>query len=259
MALFSKIDVDQIINIAKNAGEKLKQWSSQGFHVNSKKSRTDLVTDVDYMMQDYLIKEISKSFDNSVFLAEESGYEHIPKEQSYWVIDPIDGTVNFSRGIPENCISIAYVENKEPVIGIIYAPFMNLFYFAQKGKGTFLNDEKVTPHWCKNFEDAMLSLGNKRGKTYLYFKALEEKVMRIRLFGTAALQIAYVSSGFLDAFISVGAHPWDVAAAHLMVKETGGKVINLNGEDADIFYPNAIYCNPYIADVLVNIVKKVDN
>lgn len=256
--MFSKTDVDQIVTIAKSAGEKLKQWSSEGFHVNSKNTRTDLVTDVDYMIQEYLIKEISQSFKNSAFLAEESGYEHIPKEQSYWVIDPIDGTVNFSRGIPENCISIAYVENREPVLGIIYAPFMNLFYFAQKGKGTFLNDEKVNPHWCNNFEDAMLSLGNKRGKTHLYFQALEEKVMRIRLFGTAALQIAYVSSGFLDAFISVGSHPWDIAAAYLLVKEAGGKVVKLNGKDADIFYSNAIYCNPYIADELVNIVSKVD-
>jgi myo-inositol-1(or 4)-monophosphatase len=159
--------------------------------------------------------------------------------------------------LPEHCISVAYVENKEPTIGIIYSPFMNLFYSATKNNGAYLNDKILRPHWAKNFEDAMISLGNERGKTYKYFKALEEKVMRIRLFGTAALQIAYVASGFLDAFISIRSHPWDVAAGHLILKESGGEIVDLDGKNVDIFQPNALYCNPHIIQDLINNLKNI--
>ena len=252
-------EIEEIKKIVLSAGEKLKQWSLEGFKVNSKKSRTDLVTDVDYQVQEYLINEINKTLSNNYFLAEESGYSSIPTEDNYWVIDPIDGTVNFSRGLPEHCISVAYVEKGDPTLGILYAPFMNLFYFAQKDKGAYLNDEKLNPHWSKNFDDAMLSMGNKRGKTHLYFKALEEKVMRIRLFGTAALQIGYVASGFLDAFISIGSHPWDVAAGYLILKETGGKILSFKGENTDIFCSKSVFCNPYIAEKLVDIVGKIED
>jgi myo-inositol-1(or 4)-monophosphatase len=253
----TKNDFIEIKRIVNDAGEKLKMWSTENFHVNSKKSRTDLVTDVDYQIQEYLIEEINKSFPNSSFLAEESGLTETPEKNEYWVIDPIDGTVNFSRGLPEHCISVAYVENKEPTIGIIYSPFMNLFYSATKNNGAYLNDKRLRPHWAKNFEDAMISLGNERGKTYKYFKALEEKVMRIRLFGTAALQIAYVASGYLDAFISIRSHPWDVAAGHLILEEAGGEIVDINGKNVDIFQSDALYCNPYIIQDLINNLKNI--
>jgi len=256
--ILTQKDIQEVKRIVKAAGENLKKWSKENFHVNSKKSRTDLVTDVDYRIQEYLIEQINKSFSNSLFLAEESGLTKTPDKNEYWVIDPIDGTVNFSRGLPENCISLAFVENKEPTLGIIYAPFMDLFYFATKDQGAFLNDEKINPQWAVNFEDAMLSLGNKRGKTHTYFKALEEKVMRIRLFGTAALQIAYVASGYLDAFISIRSHPWDVAAGYLILKESGGKIIQFDGNNADIFCSNAIYCNPYIVKDLIESLKELN-
>lgn len=244
---------EKVIEVGKN----LLEWRKKEFTISSKSSKHDLVTSLDLRVQEFLYNSLSQKFPEIGFLGEESGMDKKPSTKGYWVIDPIDGTVNFSKMLPMFCISAAYVENDEPKYGIIYAPVMNQIITAEKDKGVLLNEEKVVPKWAKNIDDAMISMGNIRGKTYKYFEALETKVMRLRLLGTAALQIAYVGTGYFDAFISVKGNSWDVAAGYIIVKEAGGIITDYNGNPSNIFNKKNIYSNPYIHEELIKIIKSI--
>lgn len=248
--------LESLQKIVKETGKELLKWSKQNFKVEEKGVFYDLVTELDYKTQDMLIKKISALYPNSEFLCEELGYDKKPEKNNYFIIDPIDGTVNFSRGLPEYCISLAYVVNNKPEIGIIYAPKMNLIFVAKNNKGIEINGKKVKPKWEKNLKSSMITMGCTRGKTDEYVKILEKNVMKVRMMGTAALQIAYCSAGYTDAFLSMKSNPWDVAAGYLLLKEAGGKVIKFDGSEASIFDSKSIYVNPFIADKLLNIVKE---
>lgn len=239
------------------AGRKLLEWREEEFSVNTKSSKFDLVTSLDFRVQDFLYNELTKKFPEIGFLAEEEGFDEKPSTKGYWVIDPIDGTVNFAKGIPNFCISAAYVEDDEPLYGVIYAPVMNQLIYAEKGKGVFENGKRISPNWSSDIEAAMISLGNLRGHTYKFFRALENNVMRIRLLGTAALQIAYVGTGNLDAFVSVKGNSWDVAAGYIILKEAGGVITDYSGNEATIFNKKAIYSNPYIHEKILKIIQGV--
>ncbi|MDO7975455.1 inositol monophosphatase family protein [Oceanotoga sp. DSM 15011] len=243
---------EKIKKIILEAGEILKKSQNETFQINTKKVDYDLVTEYDFRIQKFLIEKFKIIMPEVEVFAEEANFDKKPNSKKYWVIDPIDGTVNFSKGIPEYCISVAYVEDDEPIMGFVYAPMLNLFYSAKKNEGAYLNDKKIVPNWSKNLKNSIITLGNKRGKTHEYIKQLEEDVMRIRLFGTAALQICYVASGYCDAFISLRSNPWDVAASHLILKEAGGIVINYKNEDMNIFSKKGLYTNENIRNELLN-------
>ncbi|WGS65226.1 inositol monophosphatase family protein [Marinitoga aeolica] len=238
-------------------GKKLLKWREEEFTISSKSSKHDLVTSLDLRVQEFLYNSLTQKFPEIGFLGEESGMNKKPETKGYWVIDPIDGTVNFSKMLPMFCISAAYVENDEPKYGIIYAPVMNQVIVAEENKGVFLNGEKITPNWAKVLDDAMISMGNIRGKTHKYFEALETKVMRLRLLGTAALQIAYVGTGHFDAFISVKGNSWDVAAGYIIVKEAGGIITDYYGNPTNIFNKKNLYSNPYIHEDLMKIINTI--
>ncbi|KLO23414.1 inositol-phosphate phosphatase [Marinitoga sp. 1197] len=235
-------------------GKKLLEWREKEFTISSKSSKHDLVTSLDLRVQEFLYNTLTQKFPDIGFLGEENGKDKKPKTNGYWVIDPIDGTVNFSKMLPMFCISAAYVENDEPKYGIIYAPVINQIITAEENKGIKYNDEKIIPNWAKSLDDAMISMGNIRGKTFKFFESFETKVMRIRLLGTAALQIAYVGTGYFDAFISVKGNPWDVAAGYIIVKEAGGIITDYYGNKTNIFNKKNIYSNPYIyKDIIKNL------
>ncbi|KAF2955953.1 inositol monophosphatase [Marinitoga sp. 38H-ov] len=244
---------DKVIEVGKN----LLEWREKEFTISSKSSKHDLVTSLDLRVQEFLYNSLMQKYPEIGFLGEESGMDEKPKSNKYWVIDPIDGTVNFSKMLPLFCISAAYVENDEPKYGIIYAPVINQVIIAQENKGVFLNDNKITPNWAKDIDDAMVSMGNIKGKTFKYYQALENEVMRVRLLGTAALQIAYVGTGYFDAFVAVKGKPWDVAAGYIIVKEAGGVITDYFGNKTSIFNTKNIYSNPYIHEKLLKIIQGV--
>lgn len=244
---------DKVIGV----GKKLLEWREKEFTISSKSSKHDLVTSLDLRVQEYLYNSLTQKYPEIGFLGEESGMDKKPNTKGYWVIDPIDGTVNFSKMLPMFCISAAYVENAEPKYGIIYAPVTNQIITAEENKGVYLNGEKINPQWAKELDDAMIGMGNIRGKTYKYFEALETKVMRLRLLGTAALQIAYVGTGYFDAFISVKGNSWDVAAGYIIVKEAGGIITDYYGNSTSIFNKKNLYSNPYIHEDLMKIINTI--
>lgn len=250
--MFNK--VEKIVN---SAGSILLANLKEDYNTFSKKNKHDIVTEIDMKIQDYLKNELMKLTPKAGFLAEEKDYTSKPVEKDYWVIDPIDGTVNFSRGFPENCISVSYVENNEPVFGNIYSPQMSMNFLSVKGKGLFVNGERQTPHWSKTIDDSMITIGANKKEMSKFINIFSEKVMRIRLIGSAAIMGAYVASGYADAFIFSKSNPWDIAAAYSMIKEVGGEVFDFEGNDADIFTKRVIFSSNYVKNNIINLIKNL--
>ena len=212
----------------KEAGEEQIKRFREPFKINEKSADIDLVTDVDYWTEDFLIEKIRKTYPNHAILTEESG-EHSVKNSEYeWIIDPIDGTTNFAHGFPLFCISVAVKYHNETVIGVVYIPKMNELYEAVKGNGAFLNGEKLHISTVDTLPKAVVATG------FPYDRAVDSennvenftnvvtKVGGIRRTGSAAIDLCQVAAGRFDAYWELKLKPWDIAAGLLIVEEAGG-------------------------------------
>ncbi|MEY2865994.1 MAG: hypothetical protein RIQ43_20 [Pseudomonadota bacterium] len=180
------------------------------------KTKQDYASEVDSLAEAEIIKELKRAYPQAAFLCEESGA--MGKGKQTFVIDPLDGTSNFLHGIPHYCVSIALVENGEPIEAVIYDPIKNELFTASKGKGALLNDRKIRVTDRKDLSGALVITGTPprdRG--------------RIRRTGSAALDLAYVACGRSDAYFESGIKAWDVAGGMLLVREAGGRVSDFKG------------------------------
>jgi myo-inositol-1(or 4)-monophosphatase len=219
---------------AKTAGEKLlRLFSSRNFSIE-RKSKHEIVTSADKISEKVIIAAIKQQFPTHQILSEESGLDKNDSEY-LWIIDPLDGTTNFSTRNPYFCVSISLLYKNEPQIGVVYAPVTADLFYAEKGKGAFLNGRKIRVADTTNIKDAMLTFchGNKNENIdhaiELYSK-LKREAKDFRQLGSAALELAYVAAGFTDAIIIPGALPWDIAAGILLVREAGGKVTDFENK-----------------------------
>ena len=192
----------------------------------SKKGPRDFVTKTDKRVEKIIIEELSKTKKNFSFLSEEIGKIKNKDEENVWIIDPIDGTTNFLHGIPHFAICIALSSRKEIVSGLIFDPIKDEMFFAEKNKGSYLNNQRLRVS-KKNILDDCLFSSNHAGVKFSNFN--------MRYTGCAALDLAYVAAGRLDGFFHNNINLWDVAAGSLMVREAGG-IVN----DLDIFSNNDI-------------------
>ena len=181
----------------------------------SKKGPRDFVTKTDKRAEDIIIEELSKTKKNYSFLSEEIGEINKKDKENIWIIDPIDGTTNFLHGIPHFAICIALQSKKEIVSGLIFDPIKDEMFFAEKNKGSYLNNQRLRVS-KKNILDDCLFSSNHEGVKFSNFN--------MRYTGCAALDLAYVAAGRLDGFFHNSINLWDVAAGSLMVREAGGIV-----------------------------------
>ena len=185
----------------------------------SKKGPRDFVTKTDKRVENIIIEELSKTKKNYSFLSEEIGRIKNKDEENIWIIDPIDGTTNFLHGIPHFAICIALQSNTEIVSGLIFDPIKDEMFFAEKNKGSYLNNQRLRVS-KKNVIDDCLFSSNRDGVRFSNFN--------MRYTGCAALDLAYVAAGRFDGFFHNDINIWDVAAGSLMVREAGGVVNDLN-------------------------------
>ncbi|AXK73546.1 inositol monophosphatase [Lysobacter sp. TY2-98] len=200
------------------------------------KGRMDFASEVDSLAEKEIIKEFRRATPDYAILGEESGPLNTGARARYtWVIDPLDGTSNYLRGIPHFCVSIALVENGEPIHGVIFDPLRNEIFAASRGAGTVLNDKRVRVADRKDLEGAMLITGfppRERATASAQLKCIDGLLLHaedIRRTGSAALDLAYVACGRADGYFEAGVKPWDIAAGVLMVREAGGKVVDYRG------------------------------
>ncbi|MDC3121115.1 inositol monophosphatase [Candidatus Pelagibacter sp.] len=185
----------------------------------SKKGPHDFVTKTDKRVESIIIEELSKTKKNYSFLSEEIGKINNKDEENIWIIDPIDGTTNFLHGIPHFAICIALESKKEIVSGLIFDPIKDEMFFAEKNKGSYLNNQRLRVS-KKNTLDECLFSSNHEGLKFSNFN--------MRCTGCSALDLAYIAAGRLDGFFQNNINLWDVAAGSIMVREAGGVVNDLN-------------------------------
>ena len=187
----------------------------------SKKGPKDFVTNSDKKTEKVLINELTKNKKKYSILSEEIGFIKNDDNDYIWVIDPIDGTTNFLHGIPHFCISIGLKFKEEIISGIIFDPIKNEIFYAEKNQGAFFNNHRIRVSKRKNLDECLFAT-NKNG--------LSSADLNARIFGSAALDLAYVASGRIDGYFQNGLNLWDIAAGTLIVKEAGGIVNSYDSE-----------------------------
>ena len=187
----------------------------------SKKGPKDFVTNSDKKTEKVLINELTKNKKKYSILSEEIGFIKNDDNDYIWVIDPIDGTTNFLHGIPHFCISIGLKFKDEIISGIIFDPIKNEIFYAEKNQGAYFNNHRIRVSKRKNLDECLFAT-NKIG--------LSSVDLNARIFGSAALDLAYVASGRIDGYFQNGLNLWDIAAGTLIVKEAGGIVNNYDLE-----------------------------
>jgi myo-inositol-1(or 4)-monophosphatase len=246
---------------ATEAGAKeLVRFFNGDFKITNKEGINNPVTEADHASEKAIFDVIKNDFPDHFILSEEAG--EIVMDSSYkWIIDPIDGTINFANGIPICCISIGLEHNGKIIMGAVYNPLMNEFFVAEKGSGAFLNDEKITV----SNKTAVVNSCLVTGFPYTYldapngplqvFEKLIRKGVPVRRLGSAAIDLCWVACGRFDGFYEHKLQAWDSAAGFLMVEEAGGKVTDFAGKYYSVYQPHILASNGKIHGELLGIIN----
>jgi len=246
---------------AREAGKILLSNLGTVQKVSFKSIQSNLVTEIDKQSEEQIIKILNDDFPDFDILAEESGSSSTKNSEFMWVIDPLDGTTNYAHGLPIFTISIGLVKGNEVITGVVYDPVRDHMFYAEKGKGAFLNGKALSVSKTKDIKKSLLVTGfpynveENPDFCFERFIVMTKNSRAVRRLGSAALDFAYVASGIFDGFWEVKLNPWDIAAGMLLVKEAGGKVTNFNGNDCDIFNPQILSSNGIIHDKLIELLK----
>jgi myo-inositol-1(or 4)-monophosphatase len=241
MSAAFQLELDQAMRVAREAGALLKENFGKQQDVKYK-GRIDLVTEMDHRSEELIIGRLGAAFPGDGFLAEERGRDASTSER-VWIIDPLDGTVNYAHEYPVFSVSIALQAAGELVVGVVYNPLLDDMYAARRGGGAMLNGQQRRVTEVDTLERAMLATGfgydvgvehdpekNNLGPFARFIRAAQA----VRRAGSAALAIAKVGVGRTDGFWERGLNPWDMAAAMVVVVEGGGKTTNLTGGVPDL-------------------------
>ncbi|XP_046447129.1 inositol monophosphatase 1-like [Daphnia pulex] len=244
----AEFDVEAVFTVAlkavKDAGEIIKEAFYKKKAVLTKSCAVDLVTETDQAVEKMLIGRIKENFPNHMFIGEESvaaGEKCDLMDEPTWIVDPVDGTMNFVHSFPHSCISLAVLYHKDIHIGIIYNPILDQMFTAKLGQGAFLNDKPIRAseetELGKSLVIAEFGTNRDLQKMESVLKnitALMNKVHGLRAMGSAALNMASVASGGADCYFEYGIHVWDIAAGTLIVREAGGVCIDTEGGPLDL-------------------------
>lgn len=201
------------------------------------KGRNDFVTEVDFKVQEVLEGQLLKLIEGSNLLAEEKDKSSAEIRDYTWVLDPVDGTSNLVHGFQHSVISLALIEKSEIVIGAVYDPYRNEFFSAIKAKGAKLNGKVIRVSDKEELANSLIGVGTGGGRlgrvdeTFEMMRYIYENTNGIRRIGSAALEMCYSACGRYDAFIEDDLNLWDYAGGTLIVREAGGQVINMHGEE----------------------------
>jgi len=225
------------------------------FSIDHKDGINNLVTEVDKASELLIRNIIREAFPDHGIIGEE--FEQQESRGKYnWIIDPIDGTTNFAHGIPICAISIGLMADGEVILGGVYNPMMNEFFFAEKGKGAFLNDQPIKVSDNADFQKAFLVTGfpyhlpeNDKDITQT-FRKLVTMGLPVRRFGAAAIDLCWVACGRLDGFWEWNLQPWDIAAGYLILSEAGGKVTDFQGNAGTVWHKETLATNGKIHETL---------
>jgi myo-inositol-1(or 4)-monophosphatase len=258
---------------AKEAGIMIKSRLSTSYVTNEKSSSFDLVTEVD-LASEQMIRRILDYNPEYTFLGEEESFGDAEQfnnrlnqaalEPSVWIVDPIDGTSNFVHNLPGFTVSIALACRGEITVGVIYDPCLDELYWAEKGKGAFVNGKRISVSTEDRLEQSLIGTGfptdeRARAVSVECLNELSRKSRSIRSFGSAALQLAYVASGKLGAYWEYGLNVWDTAAGALLIQEANGKVTDTSGRPYSLFTKNIVVSNSLLHQPMLDCMIPSEN
>jgi myo-inositol-1(or 4)-monophosphatase len=234
----------------------MQEFFNGSFKISNKEGVNNLVTEADHASEKAIFEVIKNDYPDHFILSEEAGA--IESQSSYkWIVDPIDGTVNFANGIPLCCVSIGIEQEGEMIMGAVFNPFLNEFYFAQRGFGSTLNDNIITVSEKTDVLQSCLVTGfpytyiNEPNGPLEVFARLIRKGVPVRRLGSAAMDLCWVAAGRFDGFYEHKLNAWDSAAGFLIVEEAGGKVTDFNGKNYSPYQPKIVATNGRIHKDLI--------
>lgn len=244
------------------AAGKIQRDRSQNIGRISSKGLRDLVTEVDILCEEEVIRIIKKRFPDHQFLAEESGASEESSSPGKWIIDPLDGTINYAHGFPCYCVSIGFEYEGEIIVGVVYNPNLDELFVAEKGKGATMNSVPISVSSIPKLEDSLLVTGftpevvHSQDDNMDIFRDFMKASQAVRRPGSAAIDLCYTAMGRFEGFWELKLHPWDVAAGLLIMEEAGGKVTKLDGTPLSVYDRQILASNGLVHDQMVAILKK---
>jgi myo-inositol-1(or 4)-monophosphatase len=258
-------DLDPIlrwaIKLAGKAGKLLLEFPRNRINTVHK-GEIDLLTDADLECEQLILSAIHESFPYHSILSEEKGSNNT-KSNFCWIVDPLDGTTNYSRGLPMYCVSIALSYKNEILLGVIHAPELGHLYYASKGEGAYDNHQKMRVSSVSDLSTSFLVTGfpytmhQSDIDNIDLFRLFSKQCLAVRRIGSAALDLCYVAKGVFDAYWELKLHPWDFAAGSLIVTEAGGMISNMSGKELEPYSPSSVLaCNPYIQKIMLEKIQE---
>jgi myo-inositol-1(or 4)-monophosphatase len=221
------------------------------------------VTEVDYAVQNFLVKELIHIIPNCNIIAEEAQKNQYDFSKPTWILDPVDGTTNLMHQYNHSAVSLALVVDGKPTLGMIYNPYMNEMFFGSTGQGAYLNNEKIEVSKISILKDCLIGFGTtpynreKIDTTFRIVSNVFKSSQEIRRSGSAALDIAYVAAGRMDGFFELQLQPWDYAAGLIILEEARGKITNWIEQSPSLIRADSIIAtNGLIHEVLIQMMKE---
>lgn len=236
--------------IARNIGH------SDGFTVEEK-NKDDLVTTIDRECESTVSQILLKSYRDHCVLGEESGVQGNADSEYQWIIDPIDGTTNFVKGIPHVAVSIGLRQKGRPLLGVVFNPILNEMFTAARGDGASLNGRRIRVGDAKSLDGTIIATAypvRYRQRMDAFFalsRRLVDSTADLRRSGCASLDLCYVACGRFDGYLEQGLKPWDYSAGEVIVREAGGLVTDFMGEEGFRKTGNVVCGNPYVVRSLL--------
>jgi len=231
------MDIKEVITLVKKAKVFVEDREMAGSV--TEKGHMDYVTQVDTNIQNFLAKELAKLAPEIEFLGEETGMQDM-KSDTFWILDPIDGTTNLIHDYKHSAISLGLYDKGEIVMGIIYDPFREEVFSAEKGQGAFLNGKPIHVSEAETLADTMISFGTVpyekeyADENFLRCRRVFDKCQDIRRTGSAAIDLAYVACGRIGGYFEARLSPWDFAAGKILVEEAGGRITQFDGTEVEL-------------------------
>ncbi len=249
-----------IKQMVKEAGKAILSVKKRG-EVITKEGRGNFVTTADLLSEKIIKKLIQKNFPEDQILSEEtkSDIKNVLGVERLWVIDPLDGTVNFKNNMHYSSVSIGYAEKGEVMLGVVYNPYTKELFFAEKGKGAYGNGEKIHVRSIPKLSDAIVITDNSYNPDDI--KKNLEIVLSINpvpwtlMKGSASLEMCEVAAGRADIFFQTALHPWDNCAGFLILKEAGAEIVNFRGENISFLSPEVVAGNKILVEQFIRIRK----
>ena len=241
--------LNKITEIVKEAGKIILSAHNQENTITAKEGKKNFVTKYDVAVQEFLFRELGKAFPDAQFIGEE-GENDFSTDGLRFIIDPIDGTTNFMQDYRCSCISVALCNNNDVIAGVVYNPYTDELFSAEKGKGANLNGNRIKVSE-RPLSDGLALFGTSpyhpenTDETFALLRKVFDFSRDIRRSGSAAYDICTVACGRCEVFFEKGLQPWDIAAGTLILKEAGGVALNYQGREISFSAPNdVVFANP---------------